>query len=91
MVGPNIQQENVFTGADIIIMMMMVMVVARPDNPSTCEGEICLNIGRSYGGVRGGQGQTAVSITTSDWGFYLIQHTALVTQLRSCIKLKGHG
>ena len=31
------------------------MMVPGPDNQSTCEGEICLNIGRSSPGVSGGQ------------------------------------
>ena len=49
------------------------MMVAGPDNQSTCEGEICLNIGRSYAGVSGGQGQARVN--HNSWRVVLLDPT----------------
>ena len=52
------------------------MMVPRPDNQSTCEGEICLNIGRSYAGVSEGQGQAGVNHNNRGVLFDPTQHGA---------------
>ena len=81
---PSTQQENVFTGAD-----NNDGLVPRPDNQSTCEGEICLNIGRSRAGVSGESGSVRtppLPCQSQHLGFYMIQHNTDWT-LGSCIKL----
>ena len=61
------------------LLEQIIMMVSGPDNQSTCEGEICLNIGRSSPGVSVGASvgpgsePCQMSITTTG-GFYLIQH-----------------
>ena len=47
------------------LLEQIIMMVPGPDNQSTCEGEICLNIGRSSPGVSGGQCGARVRVVSN--------------------------